>query len=72
MIIEKMEVEMSNLENSYCDYLGNDLVRINSNLKKIGEMKFSETIFAIMLFATACISIWKAISLVISLVNHIN
>ena len=63
---------MSNLENSYCDYLGNDLVEIDSSLKKIGSIKFYETIFAIMLFSAACVSIWKAISLVISLVNHIN
>lgn len=63
---------MSNLENSYCDYLGNDLVEINSSLKKFDSIKLSETIFAIMLFSAACISIWKAISLVVSLVNHIN
>lgn len=63
---------MSNLENSYCDYLGNDLVEIKSNLKKFDSINLSETIFAIMLFSAACVSIWKAISLVISLVNHIN
>lgn len=63
---------MNNLQSVLCSTGDNDIKIESVKLMKERSININEAIFGVILAAVSCISIWKAISLVITFINRIN
>lgn len=63
---------MNNLQNVLCNTGDNDMTIESVKLIESKGINVQETIFAVTLAIVGCVSIWKAISLVITFINRIN
>ena len=68
----KKEGVMNNIGDAYCNCLDRNLIKPNNGQKRTDSYKLCESVFAFLLISASCVSIWKAVSLVISFVNRMN